>query len=66
MTELILNTRRDGYGTNQIGRTMTVGDLIEFLQDFDPETPIYTGHDNCYTYGPITEWQFEEREKEED
>lgn len=66
MTELILNTSRDGYGTNQIRRTMTVGELIELLQDFDPDTPIYTGHDNGYTYGPVREDMIEEREREED
>ena len=36
MKELILHTHRDGYGTDQIERTMTVGDLIDFLQELDP------------------------------
>lgn len=66
MKELILNTSRDGYGTDQIAYTMTVGELIAFLEDFDPETPVYTGHDNGYTYGPIKEWSFEERDREEE
>lgn len=66
MTELIINTSRDGYSTDQIERTMTVGDLIAFLEDFDPETPVYTGHDNCYTYGPVREDLFEERDAEEE
>lgn len=66
MKELILNTSRDGYGTDQIRRTMTVGELIDFLQDIDPDTPVYTGHDSCYTYGPVLEHMFEEREKEEE
>ena len=35
MKELILHTHRDGYGTDQIERTMTVGDLIDFLQELD-------------------------------
>ena len=65
MKELILHTHRDGYGTDQIERTMTVGDLIDFLQELDPEMPVYTGHDNCYTYGPIREDMFEERGTEE-
>ena len=66
MTKLILNTFREGYGTDQIRRTMTVGELIEFLQDFDPDMPVYTGHDNCYTYGPFREDLFEEVEDEEE
>lgn len=66
MTELIINTSRDGYSTDQIERTMTVGDLIAFLEDFDPETPVYTGHDNGYTYGPVLEGMIEERDREEE
>ena len=66
MKELILNTFRGGYGTDQINHTMTVGELIEFLQDFDPDMPVYTAHDNGYTYGPIEDWRFEERDPEED
>lgn len=66
MKELILHTHRYGYGTDQIRRTMTVGELIEFLQDLDPDMPVYTGHDNCYTYGPVMEDMFEERGAEEE
>lgn len=64
--ELILYTSRDGYGTDQIEKTMTVGELIRYLQDFNEDMPVYTGHDNGYTYGPILERNFEEREREED
>lgn len=55
---LILNTSRDAYSPEDV-RTMTVGDLIEILQDLDPDLRIITGHDRnrsgCwYTYGGIT------------
>ena len=61
MSKLILSTSRSGYGTDQIRRTMTVGELIEALSRFDEDIPIYTGHDqqrdgSWYTYGGI-DWE---------
>ena len=65
---VIMNTRRSGYAPNQCGRTMTVGELVKLLQQFDPEEKVYTGHDNRYTYGSVREMDietfFEEEEEE--
>lgn len=33
---------------------MTVGELIEILQEYDEDSPIYLRNDNGYTYGSIT------------
>lgn len=66
MDKLILDTFREGYGTDQIKKTMTVGELIGFLSDFDEDTPVYLGFDNRYTYGGITEGRFEQVWGEED
>ena len=65
---LIMNTTRSGYNPSQCYSTMTVGELIEVLQQYDPDTKIYTGHDRKYTFGEIRESQFEEyyEEDEED
>lgn len=63
---VIMNTLRNGYAPNQCGRTMTVGELIEMLHQFDPEEKVYTGHDNRYTYGSIREYDFETFFEEED
>lgn len=60
MKALYIEGRRNGYSPKQCGRTMTVGELIGFLQDFDEDTPIYIKNDNGYTYGNITEGSFEE------
>ena len=60
MKALLLESRRDGYSPDQIFETMTVGELISFLQDFDEDTPIYTSHDNGYTFGGITTDDFRE------
>ena len=70
---LILNTKRQGYGTDQCGTTLTVGELIELLQDYDEDMKIYFGNDYrgsyWYTYGSITEDDFyleSEDNKEDD
>ena len=64
MNALYIEGRRNGYNPKQCGRTMTVGELIGFLQDFDEDTPIYIKNDNGYTYGNITEGSFEEDDDE--
>lgn len=66
MAKLFLEGRRNGYDPEQCGRTMTVGELIAFLQDFDEDTKIYLNNDNGYTFGNITEESFEEDFEEEE
>lgn len=51
---LAINGNRDGYGPDQCGRTLTVRDLIEELQQFDDDLPIYLVNDGGYTYGAVT------------
>lgn len=55
MDKIIINTMREGYGVDQIKRTMTAGELKALLDDYDDKTPIYLSFDNGYTYGGITE-----------
>ena len=59
---LILNTKRQGYGTEQCGETLTVGEIIELLQNYDEDMKVYFGNDYhgsyWYTYGSITEDDF--------
>lgn len=66
MDVLYLEGRRNGYAIDQCGRTMTVGELIAFLEQFDEDTKVYLRNDNGYTYGNITESSFEEDYAEED
>ena len=67
--KLIINASREGYGTDQIRNTLTVGDLIELLGEYDSETPVYIGNDRknygWYTYGGITMADIYEQEEEE-
>lgn len=60
MKKLICSTFREGYGIDQIRRTMTAGELIDLLTQYDDDTPVYLSFDNSYTYGGITEERFEE------
>ena len=36
---VMIENSRTGYTTKQCGRTFTVGELIEFLEQFDEDTP---------------------------
>ena len=64
--KLFIEGRREGYSTEQVGRTMTVRQLIDFLNNFDDDTRIYLNNDNGYTYGSITESSFEEKFDDEE
>lgn len=60
MQVLYIEGRRNGYGLEQCGRTMTVAELIDYLSQFDEELPVYLNNDQGYTYGNIDEDSFEE------
>lgn len=62
MQVLYIEGRRNGYGLEQCGRTMTVAELIDYLSQFDEELPVYLNNDQGYTYGNIDEDSFEEGE----
>lgn len=55
MGRIFIEGKRDGYITDQCNRTLTVGELIEILEQYDYDSPIYLRNDNGYTYGSITE-----------
>ena len=63
---VFIEGRRNGYSPEQCGRTMTVGELIGFLEQFDEDAEVFINNDNGYTYGSITEYSFEEREEEDE
>ena len=57
---IFIEGRRDGYSPSQCGSTLTVGELIAYLQDYPEDTPVYLKNDNGYTYGSISGDSFEE------
>lgn len=61
---LTIDGRREGYSPDQIRSTMTVGELIDYLSQFDDETPVMINNDNGYTYGSINYDSFREEDEE--
>jgi hypothetical protein len=66
MKALFMEAERTSYGIDQIRDTMTVGELIAFLSDYDEDMPIYTSQDNGYTFGGIGYDNFREEDSEEE
>lgn len=64
MRPIYIEGKRNGYGIDQCGLTLTVGELIEILEQFDYDRPIFLRNDNGYTYGSITERDIEDAEEE--
>lgn len=60
--KVIIEVHRDGYDTDQIDDTITVSYLIEVLEQFEPDALVYTSHDNGYTFGGISESDFDVEE----
>ena len=56
---IYIEGRRDGYSPDQCSNTMTVGELKEFLEQFNDENKVFIINDKGYTYGSITCDSFE-------
>jgi len=66
-TILLLETHHDDYSVNRIkDYTMTVGELLEILSQYNDDTPIALSNDGGYTYGKIGEDDITEEELDED
>lgn len=59
---VFIDGRREAYGHEDLRHTMTVGELIECLRQFDENEKVCLRNDNGYTYGSITEGSFDESE----
>lgn len=58
---LLLDARRDAYGISDVADgTMTVRELIQFLEDFDEDSKVVLSYDNGYTYGRVAARRFSE------
>lgn len=53
MEYLRIEAVREGYAPSQCPSTLTVGELIDLLEEFDESTPVYLSHDEGYTYGAV-------------
>ncbi len=52
---IFIDAQRNGYSPEQCGRTLTIRELINELEQYDSDMPIYLKNDNGYTYGSIKE-----------
>lgn len=63
---IYIEGRRNGYAAKQCGKTMTVGELIDFLSGYSNDTPVYLKNDGGYTFGNIDSWSFETEDLEDE
>ncbi len=66
---LTLAARFTNYSPSTLEETMTVGELMELLSEYDEDMEVCLSIDNGYIYGAIEPSQFkieEEDEEEED
>lgn len=64
---VVFEASRSGYAIDQIAdRAMTVGELIEILSDYDEDELFVLSHDNGYTYGSVSRWDYYEVKENED
>lgn len=63
---LFIEGNRNGYSPDQCGRTFTVGELINYLSQFEEDAPVYLRNDGGYTYGSIKESDFSESYEDEE
>jgi hypothetical protein len=63
---IYIDGKRNGYSPDQCGRTLTVQDLMDILEGFDPEATVFIRNDGGYTYGSITEMDIDEEWEEDE
>lgn len=66
---LIIEAKREGYSIEQAENereAITVGELMQMLEEFDEDTKVYISNDNGYTYGSVTEYRIREDWVDED
>lgn len=51
---VIIKARREGYSPSQCENIMTVGDLVDELEHYDGDLPVFTSSDDDYTFGSIS------------
>ena len=54
MEIVVINATNEGYTPKQVRHTMTVEEVINQLEQFDPQSKVYLSFDNGYTFGGIT------------
>jgi hypothetical protein len=58
---LVISAVKECYGIDDVGSTMTVGEIIDYLKQYADDTPVCISNDNGYTYGAIRSHRFKEK-----
>ena len=64
MKKLVIHSKVESFTTNQCSKTMTVGELISCLQQFETDCKVYISQGNGYTYGAVKQRDFVELEED--
>ena len=59
--EVIIRSHRDGYSISQVESTMTIGQLMSYLERFPSDAKLYVSHDGGYMFSGVREDDFIER-----
>lgn len=66
-TYIKINVHSKAYGPEDLfEKTLTVGDLIDTLEDYDEDLPVILSFDRGYSFGPISDQDIDEEELDED
>ena len=63
---IYITGNRNGYDEEQCGNTLTVGELIDVLSQFNSNENVYLMNDGGYTYGAINEEDISDNKKDLD
>lgn len=63
---ITFEAEREGYTRGQVYKPLTVGELREFLEQYEDEALIFLSHDRGYTYGTLRLSEVEESWEVED
>lgn len=69
MRFVIIECPRTDYSVEDVQKnrnTMKVKELKEVLEQYDDDDIVVTSHDNGYTYGPVSRYNFRDEEIEEE
>lgn len=64
--KLFIEGRRSGHSPDSCGKTMTAGELIDYLSQYDEDAEVFLRNDRGYTYGNINYNSFEESYEDEE
>lgn len=53
MKAVFIDGHSNGYTPKQCGDTLTVGELMQALCEYEDDIPVYIRHDNGYSYGSV-------------